>query len=148
MSLVKIDWNPDRAALRRFGITVFVGFALIGAAFWLFGGSLARTRETGTLVWGPLPWFLGIPAAVMLLALAAPEASKPLYRVWMGVAFVVGTLVSAVLLAAIYWILFAAVGVVLRLCGRDSLRGRATAADSLWVPHPETPSAARFRRQF
>jgi len=147
MSLVKIDWTPDRPALRRFGVTVFVGFAILGAAVWLLGGSLARTRETGAFVWGPLPWFLGIPAAVMLLALVAPAASLPLYRVWMGVAFVVGTIVSSVLLAAVFWLLFAAFGLILRLKGRDSLRRRG-AGGTLWTEHGAEASAERYLRQY
>ena len=30
MSMVRVDWNPDRAALRSFGRTVFIGFTIIG----------------------------------------------------------------------------------------------------------------------
>ncbi|MCK6461624.1 MAG: hypothetical protein L6Q95_17215, partial [Planctomycetes bacterium] len=114
MSLVKIDWTPDRDGYRKFGTSVLVGFTVIGAVVWLFGGSLAATREAGRLVWGPLPWFVLVPAAVFLLSRVAPRACRPLYVAWMGIAFVMGTIVSNVLLAAIYWVLFGAIATVFR----------------------------------
>ena len=146
MSFVRIDWNPDRAALRRLGVTLFAGFAVIGAAVWFLGGSFARTRDLGFFVWGPLPWFLVLPAAVLALALLVPEAARPLYKAWMGIAFVLGTVVSTVLLAAIYWVLFSAVGGALRLFGRDPMRRRPRG--SLWVPHPDAPPPERYLRQY
>lgn len=149
MSVVRIDWNPDEAGYRKFGITVFVGFTIIGAIVWLAGGSLAETRETGRLVWGPLPWFTLVPAAVMLLALAAPRASRPLYLAWMGIALVMGTIVSTVILALIYWVLFGGVAALFRLRRRDRLALREPAGGaSTWVDASPVATRERYERQF
>ena len=121
MSIVKIDWNPDRAGYRKFGIAVFVGFTLLGALGWLFGGSLAATRESGHMVWGALPWLTLVPLAVLLLSLFAPRACRPLYMAWMGFAFVMGTVMSTILLAVIYWVLFGGVATLFRLRRRDRM---------------------------
>ncbi len=148
MSLVRIDWNPDRAGYRKFGVAVFVGFTIIGALTWLLGGSLAATRETGRLVWGPLPWFTLVPAAVLVLSLVAPRACRPLYVVWMGFAFVMGTVVSTILLAVIYWILFGGIATLFRLRRRDRLVLREPSAGATaWV---EAAAVAReqYERQF
>ena len=149
MSLVRIDWNPDRAGYRKFGTAVFVGFTIIGALVWLFGGSLSATRETGRFVWGSLPWFTLIPAAVLVLALVAPRACRPLYMAWMGFAFVMGTVMSTVLLAIIYWGLFGAIATAFRLRRRDRLVLREPSAGaSAWTQVAAAPARERYERQF
>ena len=148
MSLVRIDWNPDRAGYRKFGMAVFVGFTIIGVLAWLLGGSLAATRESGRLVWGPPPWFTLVPAAVLVLSLVAPRACRPLYVVWMGFAFVMGTVVSTVLLAVIYWVLFGSIATLFRLRRRDRLVLREPASGaSTWAEAAASPRE-QYERQF
>jgi hypothetical protein len=149
MSVVKIDWTPDKAGYRKFGIAVFVGFTIIGALVWLFGGSLSATRETGRFVWGSLPWFTLIPAAVLLLSLTAPKACRPLYLVWMGFAFVMGTVVSTVLLAIIYWVVFGGIATIFRLRRRDRMALREPARGfSGWSEIAAAPAREQYQRQF
>lgn len=149
MSLVKIDWSPDRAGYRKFGVAVFVGFTIIGALVWLFGGSLAATREAGRLVWGPLPWFTIPTAAILVLSMVAPRACRPFYIAWMAIAFVMGTVMSNLLLAFIYWVLFGAIAALFRLRGRDSLLLRKPAAgSSTWTAASVASSRERYQRQF
>jgi hypothetical protein len=147
MSIVKIDWHPDESGYRKFGISILVGFTVIGAIVWLVGGSLAETRETGRFVWGPLPWFTIVPAAVCALALAAPRASRPFYLAWMGIAFVMGTVVSSVILALIYWGLFGLVATVFRLRRRDRLMLREPAGRSTWTGASQA-AREQYERQF
>jgi len=138
MSVVKIDWAPDTAGYRSFGRAVFVGFTLIGLLLsWMWG--------TAT----HLPWFIGIPAAVWALTWFAPQASRPLYLIWMGIAWVMGTIISTILLALIYWVMFGFVSLCFRLMGRDRLHLKTPAADeSNWVPHTGVPPRDRYERQF
>jgi hypothetical protein len=149
MSMVKIDWNPNAAAMRGFGRTVFIGFTTIGVALWLFGGSLAETRESGSMVWGPLPGFVGISAAVWALAVLAPVAARPIYRIWMSIAFVMGTIISTTLLAAIYWILFGFIALCFRLRRRDRLKiGAAAGQEPGWTVRSGSTPRERYERQF
>jgi len=149
MSLVKIDWNPDRKDTRKFGITVFVGFAILGALTWFFGGSLHATRETGRFVWGPLPWFTLLPAVVLVLSLFAPRACRPFYLAWMGFAFVMGTVMSTVLLAIVYWIVFGSIATLFRLRRRDRMALHEPAGGaSTWVEVGAAPARERYQRQF
>jgi len=143
MSMVRIDWKPDDAALRSFGRTVFIGFTLIGLAVWFFGGSY----DAG--VWGPLPWFMGISAAVWLLSIVAPVAARPIYLVWMSIGFVMGSIISTVLLAAIYWIMFGFVALCFRIRKRDRLKIKTAPRDGEgWVVRSGATPSERYRRQF
>ena len=149
MSVVKIDWTPDKAGYRKFGIAVFVGFTIIGALIWLFGGSFRATRETGSFVWGSLPWFTLIPLAVLALTLVAPRACRPLYLVWMGFAFVMGTVVSTILMAVIYWVVFGGIATIFRLKKRDRMALREPAAGaSVWMEVAAAPAREQYERQF
>jgi hypothetical protein len=148
MSVVRIDWNPDESGYRKFGLSVFIGFTIIGAIVWLVGGSLAETRETGRLVWGPLPWFTILPAAVLVLSVAAPRACRPLYLGWMSIAFVMGTIVSTVILALIYWAMFGFVATIFRLRKRDRLVLREPSGRSTWMGASTAASRERYERQF
>jgi len=136
VSVVSINWNPDAAGYRSFGRAVFVGFTLIGLVLWWMWGTT-----------GHLPWFIGVSGAVYALTLIAPRASRPLYVVWMGIAFVMGTIISTILLALIYWVLFGFVALCFRLKGRDRLRLRGPGG-STWVTHPGVPARERYERQF
>jgi len=149
MSLIEIDWTPDRAGYRKFGLAVFVGFTIIGALGWLLGGSLAATREAGHMVWGKLPWFTLIPLAVLILTLVAPRACRPLYLAWMGFAFVMGTVLSTILLAVIYWGVFGTVATLFRLRRRDRMALREPAGGTTtWTEVPAAPARDRYQRQF
>lgn len=149
MSMVVIDWTPDRAALQRFGRTVFLGFTIIGLAIWFFGGAFAATRESGSFVWGALPWFMGVSGAVWLVAAVFPAGARPIYLVWMAIGFVMGTIISTILLATIYWVLFGFIALCFRLRGRDRLRMKSAPADGEgWVKREGATPRERYLRHF
>lgn len=150
MSLVRIDWHPDAEAMRRFGRTLFIGFALIGVVLWFFGGSYDATKAQGSVVWGPLPWFLLVPLGIWLVAIASPRAARPFYLVWMSIAFVMGTIISTVLLAAIYWVIFGLIAICFRIGGRDRLGLKPIKdRESNWVDRDAAPvETKRYEHQF
>src|SRR5438093_11606493 len=97
------------AELRRFGLGV-------GGMFLLLG-SLSRWRGH---VWPPA---VLIPLGVLLLVpgLVAPTVLGPVQRVWMRGARVLGEVNSRIILGIMYFLVFAPVGVVLRVFVRDPL---------------------------
>ncbi len=67
----------------------------------------------------------------------------------MGIAFVMGTIISTILLALIYWVMFGFVSLCFRLMGRDRLHLKTPqAGSSNWVAHPGVPPKERYERQF
>jgi hypothetical protein len=62
---------------------------------------------------------------VLVLAMTAPLLFRPLSVVWFGFSHVLGTVMSKVLLAAVFYLILTPIGVARRLLGHDSLRLRA-----------------------
>lgn len=139
MSLVSIDWRPDSRRLRRFGATVLVGCGLIGLALFF-----AADRAHAALA----VWIAG--AVIGLLGLTGAKMGLPGYWLWMGIAFVAGNIVSRLLLAVVYFGLFAPMGAIMRLCGRDSLALRRRPSATYWKDLAPTrhDDPARYERQF
>lgn len=140
--MIDVDWKPDRSRLRQFAVVFWVGFTLLAvlAGFGVLGGAAGWGMGTGLLA--------AAGAAVGILGLLWPPAVRPVYLVWMGLAFPVGWLLSHLLLAIVYYGVFTLVGLTMRLGGRDALRlKRPPESTSLWVQRPGArPPESYFRR--
>jgi hypothetical protein len=88
---------------------------------------------------------LGAGAAMLLIAGLAPFLLHPLNRAWTMLGVLLAPIVNPVVMAALFYLVFTPVGLLLRLLGKDSLRLRADPqAASYWIerqppgPPPET----------
>ncbi len=135
MALTQINWSPTPKETRQFALSILVGFTIIAWAVWLFQGQLQASRAAGAMRWGSLPWLWGIPMAVGMLSLLHPLIARPFYLLWMGFAFVMGNLMSYVILGLFYYLIITPLGLVLRLVGYDPLRMRKPISGSNWSAH-------------
>lgn len=134
MSLVKINWQPDAKELRKFGLVVLIGFAIIGAIFFF----TARTT--------PAYYLWGIGAVFGFSGLTGTAIARPFYFIWMGFAFVIGNIMSRIIMFLVFFVVVTPLGLIMRLTGRDRLRLKKSNASSLWV---DAPSAKQnYQRQF
>ena len=84
-----------------------------------------------------------------LLAIFAPQFLRPLNRVWMTLADLLGRLVSPLVLGGLYFLIVSPLALVLRFFGRDELKLRATDAASFWRARDVDYDRRRsFRDQF
>ena len=123
--------------LRRFGLMVGSVFVLLGLLL------LWRGR-------GHPAWFLS-PGAVLVTAGAlVPKILEPIYIIWMALAFVLGFVVSSVLLTAFFFLVITPIGLVARLLGKDFLRLKLDPrASSYWLSRTKpSGSSADYERQF
>ncbi len=139
MSIVQIDWHPDGPALRRFGRTVIIGSLLIAAGLQWGKGWTSAARVlavVGVVIGG--------------LGLTGTSVARPGYLAWMGIAFVMGNIVSRVVLAVVYYLVLTPVGLLMRLVGRDrlALDRRSKRRATHWVDLPQARSADADERQF
>jgi len=141
----EINWKPDRADLKKFGVSLIIGFPIIALVFFL-----VRWAKSGAL---PEPRFFlmlgGIGAAVGLVSWLIPVIARPLYTVWYGLAACIGIVVANLMFCVLFYGIFTPMGLVMRLIGRDplNLKSRKGAA-SYWEDAPPTPPATDYFRQY
>ncbi len=112
--------------LRKFGLTIGIFLLVIaGFLFW-------KQRPS-------FPYFAYIGGGFALLGLAAPIILKPIYKVWMSFAVVMGFVMTRVILTVLYFGMFTPIALLTKLLGKDLLDQRLDKnAASYWVQRPAT----------
>ncbi len=136
MSLVRIDWHPGPKQLRSFGAVFLTGFLLIGALFWW------RGVETAAIVCVSAAFVVGA------IGLTGTRVALPFYWAWMGIAFVMGNIMSRVVIALVYFAVLTPIGIAQRLAGRDRLQLKRTDQESYWIDLDDAPPPEKYERQF
>ena len=133
-----IPFKPDRKTLWQFAGLWLVFFGCM--ALWQ---SLVRGRTNLGLSLGALALVVGVSGLIR------PEWVRLIYVGWMVLAFPIGWTVSRVILMIMYYGLFAPIGLVFRLIGRDSLhRARRPGVESYWIPKPAPADVKNYFKQF
>jgi hypothetical protein len=122
---------------RSFGLVFAVLFALLGAL------SLYH-RSTRWYYWLPLAVLFGV------LAYVAPSVLAPLNRLWAKFGLLLHMVVSPLVLALLFYVGIAPIGLLMRLAGKDPMRRRfEPAAKSYWIMRkPPGPAPETFKQQF
>lgn len=116
-----------------------VAAVLFAIALW----NLYRGRMTVVAVLG------GIAGTLVLIGLFVPVAARAFHRFWMGLAVILGYINSRILLSLLYYGVFAPVGLVRRLMGRDPMKRRGPSQTSYWVTREYTrQTKEQFERLF
>ncbi|HWA85671.1 MAG TPA: SxtJ family membrane protein [Opitutus sp.] len=138
MSLIRINTKPSPRDLRVFAV-LWLGFlGGFGAIAWHKGAAHAA-----------IGWWT-VAGVVSATGLVAPRLVRWVYLAATYAAFPIGLVVSALVLAAFYFLALAPAGVIMRWLGRDPLerrfdpkratywesRGPAPAPDSYFRQHP------------
>ena len=123
--------------LRKFGLVVGGVFAALGIIV------LLRHKAH----W---PYFVWPGAALVLFGAIFPRALKYVYIAWMSVAFVLGFVVSHVILTLFFFLVITPIGLVARLFGKDFLSLKLDRhAASYWIRRDrKAKSPADYERQF
>lgn len=121
MSVLRVNWDPNPKQLRQFGYGLFIfGAILAGLSYW-------KGNPHGAKV------VMAAMAALGTVVLALPPFGRLIYKAWMSVAFVIGTIVSTAVLLLVYFGIITPLALFFRLRGRDELRLKR-AGGSYWVP--------------
>ena len=138
MSVIEINRDPSPRDLAIFGALLAI-FA--GVAGWLL------RRQGAAPVAGAAVW--GIGALLVAADLVVPPSRRPIYLGWMYAVFPIGWLISHAVLAAIYYLVFTPIGLVLRFTGRDPLARRFDrSTPTYWQPHAPVSHRRRYFRQY
>lgn len=148
MALTQINWDPSPKETKRFAVSILVGFTIIAWTVWLLQGHWQASLEAAGMSWGPLPLLWGGPMVIGLLSLLHPVIARPFYLVWMGFAFVMGNIMSYLVLGLFFYLVISPLGLLLRLLGYDPLRIRKPIAGSNWSNHKQPASKDAHERLF
>ncbi|HEY5078887.1 MAG TPA: SxtJ family membrane protein [Opitutaceae bacterium] len=136
MPLIRINRNPSRRQLAVFGLAWLVFLGLSGCASWSKGRHAAAE----------VLWFAA--AVVPLAGLFLPRFLRGVYLALSYVTYPVGYVVSYVVLAIVYFLALAPIGLTMRLLRHDPLsRRRDHSAKSYWIARgPAKPAEDYFNQ--
>lgn len=123
--------------LRKFAITMTVVLGLLSALTWYHGS-------------GSFPYLLGLTVAFLGFGFMKPMLLRPVYLGWMALAFVLGFVMTRVILSLMFYTVFSIGGLIIKILGKDMLDERYDPdADTYWKPYdkPQDPKM-RMERQF
>lgn len=144
--MVEINLRPDARTLRQFGWIALFGFGLLALLAWngwmVFAHLGEGTRSTVATVLAALA---GISA---FFSLVYPKANLPIYLGLTILAFPIGFVLSYVIMATLFYVVIAPIGLVLRLFGNDPMDRRLLpSAKTYWLDaRPERPRDSYFKQ--
>ena len=79
-------------------------------------------------------WLWGIGLLFLILGFILPSILRPVYRIWMLLAYFIGGIVSRVILTVLFYVVLTPTALVLRLFGKDVLDQRFEKdRESYWI---------------
>jgi len=139
MAVIEINRNPTRRELNQFGF-IWLGFLVLFGAiarFKLDAPNLALGLWVAAVVVPVIGWL--VPAFMRAVFLGMSYAAWP-----------IGFVVSHVILAIVYYLVFTPIGFAMRIFGYDPMkRGFDKSVSSYWVTRdPAAAEPKRYFRQF
>lgn len=135
IEIKKIDSSMKK--LREFGLLVGGVFAVLGILFWWRGRA-------------HFPFFLLPGVLLVILGLVAPAILKPLQKVWMTLAILMGWVMTRLIISVVFYLAITPIALILRITGKDLLDLKLEPEKtSYWKSRPsDERSASDYERQF
>jgi len=129
--------KSEKSDLRKFGITIGIVLCLLSGLLWWKG------RDTYLI-------FSVIAAAFLLTGIVVPAILKPLQKVWMTIAVVMGWFMTRVILSVLFYVVFTSIGIMLRLLGKKFLDiNFKEKKESYWIKRESGLfDKSRYEKQF
>jgi len=127
---VKSDW-------RKFGVGLSIILVVIGTVQLLTGSSLYR-------------WTYLVAGMILLAALFLPVILKPLYILFSYIGFVLGWIMTRVILSVLFFLIITPIGLISRLVGKRYLQtGFRTGDETYWeTVRDSNPSRQHYEKQY
>ena len=109
--------------IRKFGLVIAIALGAIGSFVYVKSGNF-----------DVVGWLWGIGLLFLILGFILPSILRPVYRIWMLIAYFIGGIVSRVILTVLFYVVLTPTGLVLRLFGKDVLDQRFEKDwESYWI---------------
>jgi hypothetical protein len=95
-------------------------------------------------------WLLLGALALQILTMTVPRIFRHVAVIWLGFSHLLGTVMSKILLAAVFFLVVTPVGIARKLLGKDGLRLRAFKAgdESVMLPRNHTFSGSDIEKPY
>jgi hypothetical protein len=125
--------KSGKRELRQFGIAFGIVLGLLGGLFFL------RQKDF-------YAYFLIFSAAFLISGLVLPALLKPVQRIWMSLAIVIGWFMTRVILTVLFYLVVTPIGILARIFGKRFLDTKFDGnTDSYWIARK---SAAVERKSY
>jgi hypothetical protein len=138
MSLVEINWNPEKRELRKFGVIAVVVLGIAGIILrFVFGAAFIPALSVA---------IAGL--CIFLITLISARAGRLVYLALTIAALPIGLVISVILMGTFYFLILTPVGLVFKLIGRDSLQRKFEPdAKTYWTSRKHTGDIERYFHQ-
>lgn len=128
--------KSGKKELREFGIIMGIALGVIGGAL------LLRHKENYS-------YFFVFSAGLFLLSFTAPAILKPVQKIWMTLAVIIGWLMTRVILLVLFYFVVTPIGIIARVTGNKLLDIKfEPAAQSYWISKDSGIEGKSMENQF
>ena len=128
--------GSSRKDLKNFAF--IIGFILIVIGVFLF------FREKDSFI-----YFSSIGLIFIGLGIITPAALKPIYKIWMTFAIIIGWVMTRVILSVLFYLIISTIGIFARLVGKDFLNLKSKNNESYWnIRNKEYELNQDYEKQF
>ena len=129
--------KSGKVELRKFGITLGIVFGLLGGLF------LWREKPY-------YPYLFALSLFFLFFGLLFPTLLKPIHKVWMGLALILGSIMTRVILSVLFYLVITPLGLISKLSGKDFLDLKFDkSVSSYWISRKNiTFEKANYEKQF
>tara|TARA_A100001015_G_C15023558_1_gene729276 strand:+ start:167 stop:565 length:399 start_codon:yes stop_codon:yes gene_type:complete len=92
--------------------------------------------------------FVLISIVLFLVTIFKEDFLLPLNKLWMRFGFLIGIIVSPIVLGAIFFFLFTPIAIFMKLFGRDELCLKLKVKKTHWINYEKTKPTQSFKNQF
>ena len=133
----EVNWKPSKVELKKFGISMLIGFSIISGIFYLI-------NSAGKLYLV----FLTLGAACFLGSLVHRLTGLFFYKLIYLLTCTLGLVISNLILIIFYYVLFCGIAITVRLfTGRDPLRLKSP-QESNWQNYEKKKDLKRYLKQY
>ncbi|MBU0533500.1 MAG: hypothetical protein KJ887_01685 [Candidatus Omnitrophica bacterium] len=129
--------ESGKRELRNFGITICIALGLLGTVFlW---------QERNHYL-----YFFILSITFLFLGFVLPFLLKPIHKIWMSLAILLGWLMTRVVLSVLFYLVITPLGILLRLFGKDFLNLKFDRnVKSYWIYREKIkPEKRNYENQF